>query len=160
MSTPFSDVLPFVQILAGFATLGGFYFTYRAFKRVGKTEQIKLAEKINDSLLKLDEKMDEIKEGDEDAIALWDSRRLNTLEWYSFLVNEDQITDKKIQKYFEDAVISDFKEYFLENEDVPSLKKNDLKIYPELRKLYNKLTAERSPSSEGKQSQASTSNET
>jgi hypothetical protein len=62
MSASVSDVLSFVQILAGFATLGGFYFTYRAFQRVGKTEQIKLAEKINDALIKLDEKMDEIKE--------------------------------------------------------------------------------------------------
>jgi|SRR5215217_2040204 len=149
MSTTFSDVLSFVQILAGLATLGGFYFTYKAFQRVGKTEQIKLADKINESLLKLDEKMDEIEDRDEDAIALWDSRRLNTLEWYSFLVNEDLITDKKIQKYFEEAVITDFKEYFLENEDITDEKRNNTKIYPELRKLYNKLTTERSPPSEG-----------
>jgi hypothetical protein len=58
--------------------------------------------------------MDEIKEGNEEAIALWDSRRLNTLEWYSFLVNEGHITDEKIQKYFEEAVINEYKEYFLE----------------------------------------------
>jgi hypothetical protein len=57
-----------------------------------------------------------------------------------FLVNEDQITDEKIQKYFEEAVKNEFKEYFLENEDVSIQDKNDLNRYAELRKLYNRLT--------------------
>jgi hypothetical protein len=87
--------------------------------------------------------MDEIEDGNKEAIALWVSRRLNTLEWYFFLVNEDHITDEKIQKYFEEAVRNDFKEYFLENEDVSIQDKNDLNRYPELRKLYNRLTGSR-----------------
>jgi hypothetical protein len=31
-----SEVLLYVQIVAGFATLGGFYSTYKVFQRTGK----------------------------------------------------------------------------------------------------------------------------
>ncbi len=128
-----TEVLPAVQISAGVATGLGFFFTYLTFQRIRKTDQIKLAEKINESLLNLDKELSGIEEGNEEALSLWDARRLNILEWYSFLVNEKQITDRKIQEHFEDAVIHDWEKYAADEE------KSDPESYPELQKLYKRL---------------------
>jgi hypothetical protein len=40
-------VLPYVQIATGVAVGLGFIFTYLTFRGIGKTEKIKLAEKIS-----------------------------------------------------------------------------------------------------------------
>jgi len=55
-------------------------------------------------------------------------------------VDENYISDKKIQNHFKDVIITTIKNTFLENEDISDEEeKNDTKLYPELRKLYNKL---------------------
>jgi hypothetical protein len=55
------ETLSYVQIHAGFATLGEFYLTYKAFQRIGKTEQIKLAEQIKEFLLTFDRELPDVK---------------------------------------------------------------------------------------------------
>ena len=70
---------------------------------------------MNDFLLSLDKELSGIEKGDEDVLSLQDARRFNILEWYSFLVNEKQITDKKMQKYFEELIINNFEKHFLED---------------------------------------------
>jgi hypothetical protein len=133
-----TEVLPYVQIAAGVATALGFFFTFLAFRRVEKTEQIKLAEKMNDSIIKLDQELASINNDDEDALSLWDARLFNTLEWYSFLVNKKKITDKDLTDYFKDAVIHHFRTTFQEH--ASDEEKEDKKQYPEFKELYRKLT--------------------
>ncbi len=81
--------------------------------------------------------MSEIDDGDKDKLAIWDSRLFNTWGWYSFLVNEKRITDKKIKDYFKDAVIHDYEEKFLQY--ATEEEKNDPEQYPEFKKLYKTL---------------------
>ena len=68
----------------------------------------------------------------------WNSRLFNTLEWYSFLVNQQQINDKNILKYFKDIIIDYYEDNFL-NDATPQ-QVDDPEEYPEFKGLYKKLT--------------------
>jgi hypothetical protein len=133
-----SELALYIQIATGAAVVLGFFFTYLSFNRTRKLEQIQLVEKIKDSLTDLDRELREIEDGDKEALSFWDSRRLNTWEWFSFLVNEKQITDKNLKRYFRGALVNDFEEIFLEF--APEEARNDPTVYPEYKKLYAKLT--------------------
>jgi hypothetical protein len=135
---PVNELLPYIQIATGAAVLVGFLFTYLSFRRTGKSEQVKLVEKIKDSLTTLDKEIQEIEDGDENALSAWDSRRFNTWEWYSSLVNEKQITDKNIKEYFRKGVINDYEEVFLKYASKKTI--DDPNQYPEFKKLYRRLT--------------------
>jgi uncharacterized protein YutD len=63
----------------------------------------------------------------------WDSRFFNTLEWFSFLVNENTIKDTKIKSFFKEALI-DWHDNLLQ-----AKYKNDPAKYPEFKKLYKDL---------------------
>lgn len=125
--------------------------TYLTFRRIGTTEQVKLVEKIKDSLYDLDKELPTIKDDDEDALSLWDSRLFNTLEWYSFLVNKKKITDKNLKEYFKDVIINHYEEHFLEK--ASEQEKNDPDQYPEFKTLYKELKAEQKQSLDGQQRQ-------
>lgn len=125
--------------------------TYLTFRRIGTTEQVKLVEKIKDSLYELDKELPTIKDDDEDALSLWDSRLFNTLEWYSFLVNKKKITDKNLKEYFKDVIINHYEEHFLER--ASEQEKNDPDQYHEFKTLYKELKAEQKQSLDGQQRQ-------
>lgn len=125
--------------------------TYLTFRSIGTTEQVKLVEKIKDSLYDLDKELPTIKDDDEDALSLWDSRLFNTLEWYSFLVNKKKITDKNLKEYFKDVIINHYEEHFLEK--ASEQEKNDPDQYPEFKTLYKELKAEQKQSLDGQQRQ-------
>jgi hypothetical protein len=127
MTLSVTDVLPYVQIGAGIAAGLGFFLTFLTFRRIGTTEQVKLVEKIKDTLYDLDKELPTIEDDDEDALSLWDSRLFNTLEWYSFLVNKKKITDKSIKEYFKDVIINHYEEHFLEK--ASEQEKNDADQY-------------------------------
>ena len=63
----------------------------------------------------------------------WDARFFNTLEWFSFLINEKTIKDTKIKSFFKGALI-DWHDNLLQPKD-----KNDPTKYPEFKKLYRAL---------------------
>jgi hypothetical protein len=127
-----SDVLPYVQIAAGSATAAGFIFIFLTFKRTRKTEQTKLAEKANETILNLDKELAET-----DNKAIWYARLFNNLEWYSFLVNENQITDDKIKEYFKSLIISHYERTFMNDASQDTI--NDPDRYQEFKKLYRVL---------------------
>jgi hypothetical protein len=45
-----------------------------------------------------------MEENKTDEIEMWDNRLFNWLEWFSYLVNEKQIKNKKLIRYFEDVI--------------------------------------------------------
>jgi hypothetical protein len=63
----------------------------------------------------------------------WDARFFNTLEWFSFLINEKTIKDAKTKAFFKEALI-DWHDNLLSEEI-----KHDPKKYPEFKKLYKAL---------------------
>jgi hypothetical protein len=56
------------------------------------------------------------KKKDLDKLDDWYSRYFNTLEWFSFLINEKKISDKKIIDYFKPLIIESYEEQYLDPE--------------------------------------------
>jgi len=67
----------------------------------------------------------------------WDDVLLNTLEYYSFLVNHDVIQEKKYATFYDDMVIQYHEEILVKLH--PDQYK-DPKQFEELKKLYLKIT--------------------
>jgi hypothetical protein len=142
----FTDLVPFVSVIAGIAAAFALVYTALTFKRVGKTEQIKRGESTYKDLKELEKDYSalprDVTTGGKDSAAErhWNSRLFNTLEWYSFLVNQQQIKDKSILMYFKDIIIDYYEDNFL-NEATPQ-QVDDPEEYPEFKGLYKKLTRE------------------
>lgn len=67
----------------------------------------------------------------------WDSIQFNTLEFYSFLVNENYIKDKKIVSFFKPMIISWYENIYLNHFKQERI--DDPNDYAEFKKLYKRL---------------------
>ena len=74
----------------------------------------------------------------EKELKAWDSLFFNTLEYFSFLLNKEYLSDKKILNFFEDAIIAWYEKIFLIHSTPKEQKDN--KVYPELKKLYQEIS--------------------
>jgi len=66
-----------------------------------------------------------------------DSRLFNTLEWYAFLVNKNEIKYKSIIKYFKDTILDYYEDNFLADATAEQI--SDPEEYPEFKQLYQDL---------------------
>jgi hypothetical protein len=141
--TTFDEMVKIVQIVASGAVVLALIFTGLTFRRVGKTEQIKMAEGTYKDLKELEKELPElppdVTTGDADSKAKthWNSRLFNTLEWYSFLVNKEQIKDEAIIKYFKDAIVDYFENNFQNEATEEQI--TDTDEYPEFKQLYKEF---------------------
>ncbi len=67
----------------------------------------------------------------------WDSLFFNTLEFFSFLLNEKFLKDPKVFMFFKDAIQAFYEQVFVKH--IPDEKQRDPKIYPEFKKLYGRM---------------------
>lgn len=119
-------------------TLG---FTIRTYRRLRKTDQIKLAhdffllyKELQDkrALLEQQDKSKGEKEWKE-----WAERYFDNLEWFSYLVNTEQIKDPRLLAFYEDIILVSYEKglpIFYSQEKI-----NKKNFYPELKELYDKL---------------------
>lgn len=67
----------------------------------------------------------------------WDSLFFNQVEYFSFLVNEKHLSDKKILGFFADAIVIWYDKLFLTIASEKDIKNPT--VYPEMKKLYKRL---------------------
>jgi hypothetical protein len=138
-----SDVVSIAQVVAVIVVSSALIYTARTFRRVGKTQQIKMAESVYKDLKQLEKELSDFPyEVDNptkttEAKKHWDSRLFNTLEWYAFLVNKNEIKDKSIIKYFKDTILDYYEDNF--QADATAEQISDPEEYPEFKQLYQDL---------------------
>ena len=67
----------------------------------------------------------------------WDFRFFNLLEWFSFLINNKKLSDKKIIDFFTPAMVEWYEEIFLKHADQNVI--DDKSQFSELKTLYQRL---------------------
>jgi hypothetical protein len=67
----------------------------------------------------------------------WDSLLFNSIELFSFYVNEKFIKNKKVISFFDDAIVKWYEEIFLKHSSKEEIKNK--KYYPEFKKLYKNI---------------------
>jgi len=104
-----------------------------AIKESKRTRELQTFYGIFKDLLSLEERQRQYYQT-EDGKKAWNSLFFNTLEFFSFLLNEKFLKDPKVLVFFEDAVKAFYEQVFLRH--IPDEKQRDAKVYPEFKKLY------------------------
>jgi hypothetical protein len=132
------DVIDILQSIGAIATAGALIYTAKTYLRGRKSDQIKLAEGIYKDIRELERDRSQIysqKEDYDHYIKDWNSRFFNTLEWLSFLSNENEIKGWLIKRYFKSLIIRCYEDIFTKAYE----KEEDQKEFPEFTQLYHKL---------------------
>jgi hypothetical protein len=101
-----------------------------------RTRELQTFYGIFKDLINLEEKQREYYLTEEGKKA-WNSLFFNTLEFFSFLLNEKFLKDPKVLVFFEDAVKAFYEQVFVKH--IPAEKQKDVKVYPEFKKLYARI---------------------
>jgi hypothetical protein len=107
-----------------------------AIKESKRTRDLQTFYGIFKDLISLEERQREYYKT-EDGKKAWNSLFFNTLEFFSFLLNEKFLKDPKVLLFFEDAVKGFYEQVFLKH--IPDEKQRDVKVYPEFKKLYARI---------------------
>jgi hypothetical protein len=111
----------------------------KSFSKMSQSEQVRIVHDINNNLaLAEDAVIQAWDKEDPDEIKLRHMQYLNIWEWYSFLVNRDQITIQELVQYNKKSICEDYRMIF---ELYPDLKE-DNESYKEFKELYRKLNCE------------------
>jgi len=73
----------------------------------------------------------------EDKKKQWDSQLFNQIEYFSFLVNNKFLKDKRLIEFFKDAIIMWYEEIFLKH--YPKDQIENTRLYPEMKILYKRF---------------------
>lgn len=112
---------------------------YKSYNKMRMTDQIKLAQDFfrNYRDLQKESEQDHKQAKPKDERMDWAERYFNTLEWFSYLVNTEQITNPRLIGFYEKLIVKSreiiLPQYYTQEEID---RKN---LYPELRELYDKL---------------------
>ena len=137
---PWNTVISVIGACAGIATATALCFTIGSFRGLRKTEEIRLAESVFKDIRILQKDLSDINstsgdldipEAEERRKNSWRSQFFNTLEWLSFLINENKIKDKNVIKFFKPAIMKWYDDIFVkymgnavtDPEEFPELKK-------------------------------------
>lgn len=107
-----------------------------AIKESRRTRELQTFYGIFKDLISLEEKQPEYCET-ADGKKAWHSLFFNTLEFFSFLLNEKFLKDPKVFVFFEDAIKTFYEQIFAKH--IPDEKQRDAKVYPEFKKLYARI---------------------
>jgi hypothetical protein len=134
------EYVQWIEIIASLSVTGALITTLYIHKQTKKSTQFKLSEKFSDKLDNLHEELRKIppeKENTkeyESQINSWNVKLFNTLEWFSFMVNEKQITDYKMINFFGKTIARYYDRIFKVVSSDILLKEDD--YFPELKRLY------------------------
>jgi hypothetical protein len=128
-----------ISACSTFAAAVALFLNWKAIRENRKTRELQIFNSIFQELKELEEKQKEY-ETEEEKKA-WDSLFFNTLEYFSFLLNKEYLSDRKILSFFKDAIIAWYEQIFLEHSTKEEQK--DGKIYPELKNLYKEIKVSR-----------------
>ena len=123
-----------VNIVAAFLVLVGLMFAGCQVCLSRRTLSLHLFERVFLEIKSLEKEIEDLEEkGDKSTKEHWKSRFLNTLEFFSFLVNKKYFAPH-LASFFEDAFKVWYEAIFKNSEYY-----KDENAFPEMRKTYSKL---------------------
>jgi hypothetical protein len=128
------EIATTIATLALIVSIATFYLT---FTRGRKSEQIKMTHDILREFSEAENRLLDV-EYDKDPHQ-WRLRHLqylNTLEWFSFLVNHGELKDEDLKEYFKPLLIRDHDTVL--GHDGLEAQKNNPEDFKEFKKLYKK----------------------
>lgn len=105
-----------------------------------RNNELALLDRIFSGIVELEIRLyDSMEAGErkEQSFFRWRGLFLNRLEYFSFLVNHNHLTDESMVAFWGDAIICWYREIFLKHTKDADL--TDPKLYPELKSLYARL---------------------
>jgi hypothetical protein len=139
MSYYFMDLL---DDISKFAVVGAFIFTGITFAvtfwRTRKSEQIKICQDIQNQLKDAESRLLDFSDTDYEILKEGKKVRtiqyLNVWEWFSLLVNENEITHESVLEHFKPNLLRDHEAIFNEYTDL----RDNADEFPQFKKLYSK----------------------
>jgi len=111
----------------------------KSFSKMSQSEQVRIVHDINNNLAHAEDAvMQAWNKEDPDEIKLRHMQYLNIWEWYSFLVNRDQITIQELVQYNKKSICEDYQMIF----KLYSGLKEDKDSYKEFKELCRKLNCQ------------------
>lgn len=117
----------------------GLWMSAKATRQARQTQELQLFEGIFCGIRRLEEELHTAAASGagREFLKGWRSLFLNTLEYFSFLVNRGHLRDESLTAFFSDAVIRWYQDIFLAQATTEEM--SDPGIYPELKSLYKRL---------------------
>ena len=120
------------QVIAPIIVAISLAYVVKTFYRTKKADEIKLTESIFKDLRTMLQELHSKNENFD--YKDWKSRFLSTLEWFSSLVNNNEIPFKLAKRFFKESIIEWYNQFLLSEPD-----KEDPNKYRELKELYKKF---------------------
>jgi hypothetical protein len=130
----------YIQIISAGIYAMALFFTIVTFRRTKRPDQIMLSNGIFGELRNLDREIAKIPPGsqyNDDTRSQWYSRIFNSLNWLSFMINENVINDRKVTEHIKPIIVRYYEDAFLKNASVDE--KEDSNSYQEFKKLYQTI---------------------
>ena len=131
----------YIQIIAAAMYATALFYTIVTVRHTKRLDQITLSDHIFSELRELDRELAKIPPGSQydNARSQVYSRIFNTLNYFSFLVNQKMIEDKWLLEYMKPVLIRYYEETFLKN---ASSVERDSNSYQQFKEFYFKLKKE------------------
>ena len=109
-----------------------------SFRKSQLTEEIRLTEGILNDIRDLDDKED----GEQDKLE-WGRKFFNTIEWLSFLINNEHIQDEKLIDFFRSPIHAWHRDWFTNPTYIEDKTRDDPTEYEEFKKLHKRFKKEK-----------------
>lgn len=120
----------------------GLWLTKKALEQNTKTRELQLLDSAFKEIKSVEIKLyDNYKNSDEKTKKEWDSLLFNSIEYFSMLVNNKYISDKKMIHFFDEAIVEWYEQIFVKRHTQDE--KQDPKVYPEMKMLYHRIKLKR-----------------
>ena len=110
----------YLQIISAGIYAIALFYTIVTFRRTKRLDQITLLNNIFSELRDLDRELAKIPSGSQhnDDRSQWNSRIFNTVNWLSFMVNENVISDKNMIEHLKPIIVRYYEDTFLKNASI------------------------------------------
>jgi hypothetical protein len=129
----------YIQIIAAGIYAIALFYTIITFRRTKRLDQITLSDRIFSELRELDRELAKIppeSQYDDSRNQVY-LRIFSTLDYFSFLVNQKMVDDRRLLEYMKPMIISYYEDIFMKHP--LSMDERDCKSYQQFNKLYLKL---------------------
>ncbi len=124
--------------IGAIAAAGGLLFNGYQIRANNKTKQLEILETVYRDIKALEQRYyDGYEDNPEKNVQSWDYQFFNQLEWFSFLINENKLKDKKLIDFFKPAIIGWYEDMFVKHFNKSDV--DDPKQFEEFKKLYKKF---------------------
>lgn len=133
------QILTTAQIIASIVVVITLVFTAKTYLRMRNTEQVKISHEIFIKYSELEKESARLLEEGRirEQRMDWASRYFNMLEWFSLLVNSNEITNDRLIGFYVDLIYKSYEKILPKYFSQTQIK--DEYIYPEFQTLYKNL---------------------